>query len=311
MERNIQSSGLSGVKIYLTGARGMLAGDLVPALVQAGAELRLSDLVAGSRAGLEIAEIDLTNAEQVRADIRSFSPQWVVNCAAYTQVDKAETDYTTAFSVNASAVETLARSAQECRAFMLHVSTDYVFGGRKTVGAPHPIAETEPPAPCGIYGHSKHLGERLLMNILPEQFLLVRTSWLHGVHGPNFIDTMLKLSRERQSLKVVSDQRGSPTWTGWLSSVLVRLMEMNSRGIFHASSRGGITWFEFAKEIFHQAHIPMEVLPQTTEELARPAPRPAYSVLELAKLEHVLGEVSISWQDGIAKHLAAKLAINE
>ena len=285
----------------------MLAGDLIPRLQAAGAELLLSDLNGGDREGLAIESLDLRDPAKLRAAISQAGPSWIVNCAAYTQVDKAETDYSTALEVNAFAVENLAHIAKDLRIPLVHISTDYVFGASH---APihRPIAESEPTAPCGMYGFSKNLGERLLMNIAPEYFLLVRTSWLHGVHGPNFIDTMLKLSKERTTIKVVNDQIGSPTWAGWLSYVIVRLMEKNSRGVFHASSRGNISWFEFAKEIFHQAHIPMEVLPQTTEELARPAPRPPYSVFDLSKLEHALGEVSISWQETIAKHLAARIA---
>jgi len=282
----------------------MLAGDLVPQLREAGAKLCLTDQRSGSRDGLNIEALDITDRSALKERIGSFGPEWIVNCAAYTQVDKAETDYNTAFEVNAAAVEGLARCAKETNAMLLHVSTDYVFGAGT---AKIPLSETDTPKPCGIYGHSKRYGEDLLLNILPDHSLLIRTSWLHGIHGPNFVDTMLNLSKEKTSLKVVNDQFGSPTWTGWLATVIVKLIIRNAKGIYHASSRGNITWFDFAKEIFRQAHVAMEVLPQTTEELNRPAPRPPFSVLDVSKLERLLGEVCISWQDCVAKHLTARM----
>ncbi len=290
----------------------MLAGDLVPQLAAAGVELELVDVRRGQRAGRTINALDITDEKAAKKAIQSAKPNWIVNCAAYTQVDNAEKEYDAAFNVNAAAVGSLARIAREARIPMMHISTDYVFGGAKA-GSEHrsPIAEDAPLSPCGIYGQSKRFGEDLLQSILPEQHLLVRTSWLHGIHGPNFIDTMLRLAGEKTSLKVVNDQHGSPTWTGWLASTLVKLLAKNARGVYHASSRGNITWFDFAKEIFHQAQLPMEILPQTSAELNRPAPRPPYSVLDVTKIERALGEVCISWQECIAQHLAARAAAEE
>jgi dTDP-4-dehydrorhamnose reductase len=294
-------------KVLLTGAAGMLAGDLIPLLRQQGAELSLFDIRETAAAGESIRMLDITDAAAVRDVFQQIRPNWVVNCAAYTAVDKAETEYDKAFAINASALEHLALCARQSHATVLHLSTDYVFGG---AGGGHkagtPFAEEDAAAPCGIYGQSKRFGEDLLRWASEGEFLLVRTSWLHGIHGPNFVDTMLRVGKEQSMLKVVNDQIGSPTWTGWLAHVLLRLMERDARGVFHASSHGGISWYEFAREIFHQASMSVDVRPQTTAELDRPAPRPPYSVFQLGKLERFLGEACISWKECVTQHLLAR-----
>lgn len=296
---------LSERRVLIFGARGMLAADLIPRARQRFAEVLLSDIRSDEATG--VIGADISEPGQVRDFLNQVRPDVVINCAAYTAVDKAETEYSLAFAVNAEAVGHIARAAKDIGALMVHISTDYVFGGRpRGRELREPYREDDVLAPCGIYGQSKRYGEDLLQHILPNQSLLVRTSWLHGVHGPNFIDTMLRIGSERSSLKVVNDQFGSPTWTGWLSDTLIRMLQREARGVFHASSRGGISWFDFAREIFRQSGMPIEVLPQTTEELNRPAPRPAYSVLDVTKLERLLGEVCMSWQDCVRHHLAAR-----
>lgn len=298
---------LAGKTVLVTGASGMLAADLVPQLQVARAKIVLADLQLKDVAGLKVRPLDICNPPLLRALMADVSPDWIVNCAAYTAVDQAEKDYDVAFRVNAMGVANLATAAKERSVPLVHISTDYVFGGKDTTPIPSsPLTEESPLRPCGIYGHSKRYGEELLKALCPTTHLLVRTSWLHGVNGPNFIDTMLKLGKERPSLRIVDDQRGSPTWTGWLASVIVKLMGRNARGTFHATSRGGITWYDFAREIFRQAKLSVDVQPQTSEELGRPAPRPPYSVLDVTKLERFIGETCISWQDGIANHLAAR-----
>lgn len=296
---------LSERRVLILGAQGMLAGDLVPRARQRFAETLLADIRADE--SKRVIGCDLTEASQIRDLLGQVRPDIVINCAAYTAVDKAETDYAPAFLVNAEALSSLGQAARELGVFVVHISTDYVFGGtQRRREQREPLSEESPVAPCGIYGHSKHYGEEMLRQYLPLNHLLVRTSWLHGIHGPNFVDTMLRLGVERNSLKVVNDQFGSPTWTGWLADTLIRLLQRDGRGTFHASSRGGISWFDFAREIFRQAGMPVEVLPQSTEELNRPAPRPAYSVLDVSKLERLLGEVCMSWQDCVRQHLAAR-----
>ncbi len=292
-------------RAILFGAKGMLAADFIPRARQRFAELMLSDIRSDEPKG--IIGADITEAGQMRDLMGQFKPDIIVNCAAYTAVDQAESEYDRAFAVNTDAVAHIARAAKEFGAFVVHLSTDYVFGAAtRSKSLRTPFCEDDATSPCGIYGFSKRYGEEMLRHFLPNDHLLVRTSWLHGIHGPNFIDTMLRLGGERSSIKVVNDQFGSPTWTGWLADVLIRLLQRDARGVYHASSRGGINWYDFAREVFRQANMPVEVLPQTTEELNRPAPRPAYSVLDVSKLERLIGEVSISWKDCVKQHLIAR-----
>ena len=296
-------------RIVVLGARGMFASDFVPRLRQHSNRILLTDIRAD--ASQNIAHLDITSTSALDDYFAAQRPDWVVNCAAYTAVDLAEKEYDKAFLINTQAAANLAHATKRCGAKLLHISTDYVFGS-PTLGFSGetqtrlPIAEDHLPAPCGVYGHSKWFGEQLVREINPTKSLIVRTSWLHGIYGPNFIDTMIRLGRERPVLKVVNDQIGSPTWTGWLAEVLIKLMERDVRGVYHASSRGNISWYDFAREIFRQKNMAVEVQTQTTEELNRPAPRPAYSVFDVSKLERTLGETCISWQDCVRHHLAAQ-----
>jgi dTDP-4-dehydrorhamnose reductase len=283
----------------------MLAGDLLPELLASGCQVTLVDKLGGDSHGFPVRTLDITDAEAVYQVVSETAPHWIVNCAAFTAVDDAEAKQELAFAVNAEGPRVLAQTAKSLGTRLLHISTDYVLGGDLQYGeSREPYTENAVPRPCGVYGSSKLAGERAIHEILPESSLIVRTSWLHGVHGPNFINTMLRLSAEREEIKVVNDQRGSPTWAGWLSTVMIRLMERDARGIYHASSRGNITWYDFAKEVFRQAGKSVRVLPQTSKELGRPAPRPAYSTFSLAKLESFLGEPCISFQEGIQRHLS-------
>lgn len=275
----------------------MLASDLIPELRKVTANLFLSDL------GSSEITLDITSLNSCQEAIDKFRPDWIVNCAAYTAVDKAEEEQAKAFEVNAIGPANLIQAIQGTSCNLLHVSSDYVFGGEKR---DRPFSEEDSYAPCGMYGQSKRLGDEFLMRIAPSQVLIVRPSWLHGIHGPNFIDTMIRVSKTNDILRVVNDQIGSPTWTGWLSQVISKLMQKDARGIFHASSRGGISWYDFAAEIFKQAGIEIDLQTQTTEELGRPAPRPAYSTLDVTKLENFLGEEAISWRDCVSSHLGAR-----
>lgn len=265
-------------RILITGAAGMLGSELAR---------RLPDAVA-----TDVAELDITG------EIDLPAIDWIVNCAAYTAVDRAETDAVRAFAINATGPTNLARAARRRGARLLHLSSDYVFSGGST-----PYREDHPPAPVGVYGRSKHEGDVAVMRELPDAHLIVRTSWLHGVGGPNFVDAILRQADAGGPLRVVADQIGSPTWARWLAGVLVRLIDLDARGVYHASSRGNISWFEFAREIVRLAGLDVEVHPQTTAELGRPAPRPAYSTLDVSKLEAILGEPCPSWQDGLREHL--------
>ena len=276
----------------------MLGTDVVAAFSAAGAQLQQ----------LSHQQLDVCDSEAVHTAVLQAGADWIVNCSAYTAVDDAETEYAKAFAVNASAVAHIARAAASAGTRVLHVSTDYVFGGQGSGSRQEPYSEEDAVAPCGIYGHSKLYGEELLRSILPDSHLVLRTSWLHGIHGKNFVDTMLRVGAERDELRVVDDQRGSPTWTPWLAAVMEKLVAKDARGVVHACSRGDVTWHDFAAEIFKQAGIEVKLSRQSTEELARPAPRPAYSTLSVAKLEEILGEPCIDWRECVAEHLSAREA---
>ena len=291
-------------KILITGGNGMLAADLYPVLEKAQAKIIATGHATGKRGPIEIQKLDIIDPEQVTSFLKEVQPDWIINCAAYTKVDDAEKDYDRAFAVNADGPGYLAQAAFEINARLLHISTDYVFGARFDKNfEKRPYLEDDFLSPCGIYGHSKRYGEELVLKNLPNA-LILRTSWLHGVNGPNFVDTMLKLGKERKTISVVDDQVGTPTWTGWLAEVILKMMKKNAEGIFHASAAGYVSRFEQAQEIFRQAHLKVEVLPQSSASANRPAPRPFFSAFNVSKLEKFLGESCISWQEGIKKHLS-------
>lgn len=294
---------ISGQRVLVLGAGGMLAGDVVPQLRARKAELFLADIRPGNRQNIEIVAADLTNVKATQKLVADTKPNWIVNCAAYTAVDQQEGSYDLAFAVNSQGPFHLAEAAGKHGAKLLHLSTDYVFGRLGNNGK-QPWKEDDEVHPCGIYGHSKFYGEELVRRVLPDDHLIVRTAWLHGLEGANFVHTMLRIGREQGKVKVVDDQIGSPTWAWWLGQVLIDLMERDARGTFHATSRGNISWFDFAREIFDQAGIQVELARQTTEELRRPAPRPSYSTLALEKLEAFLGRPCQTWQEGVKGHLA-------
>jgi dTDP-4-dehydrorhamnose reductase len=218
----------------------------------------------------------------------------VINCAAYTDVDAAETHEADAMAVNATGVELLAQRCRSIGALLVHVSTDYVFDGDARV----PYRVHEPRRPQNAYGRSKARGEELLLATGCEH-LLLRTSWLYAPWGKNFVDTIARAGRERPSLRVVDDQRGRPTSAQYLAERSLALVEQRARGIFHVTDGGECTWFEFAREIVARSGGTAKVEPCTSAEFIRPAKRPAYSVLDLSATEGRLG-VSKPWQDNLA-----------
>lgn len=297
-------------QILVTGARGMLAGHLIPHLEAAGHHFILSDRIEGAALDrqtlpisldYQVRHLDVTDIGEVRATVDELRPSWIVNCSAYTAVDAAETEAAPAIAINGLGPKHLAECAREFGARLLHVSSDYVFG--RLEDRTSPIAEDTPAAPCGVYGFTKHLGDEFVRCIHPGLSLIVRPSWLHGLYGPNFVDTILRAAKERDELAVVNDQTGSPTWAEWLAEVMVKLMKLETTGVVHATSRGDITWYEFAKEIVSLAGLKTRVKPQSSRELNRPAPRPPYSTLALERLEGILGEPAPDWREGLKAHL--------
>jgi dTDP-4-dehydrorhamnose reductase len=255
----------------VVGAQGMLGRDLVTALLDRGVEVR----------GLSRAELDITEKAAVGAAIGDSRPDVVVNCAAWTAVDDAEAHEDEALAVNGTAAGHVAAAiaggmaAPGCR--LVHLSTDYVFAG----DASQPYAEHGTPAPRTAYGRTKLAGEQAVLRLLPRAGYVVRTAWLYGAHGPNFVSTMIRLERERPAVDVVDDQHGQPTWTADVAEQVIALAgSPAAAGIYHATSSGEATWFELAREVFLLLGAdPARVRAVPSSASPRPAPRPRYSVL--------------------------------
>ncbi|MDD2273370.1 MAG: dTDP-4-dehydrorhamnose reductase [Desulfuromonadaceae bacterium] len=270
--------------ILVVGANGMLGRDLVALLGDRGH-------------GIDIADIDITAPESVLTVIAALKPDVVINCAAYTDVDGCEGNTETAMAVNGEGVAYLAMACRDLGALLVQVSTDYVFDGGK--GAPY--VEDDAPHPVSVYGESKLAGE---MNaaFCPEH-LIVRTQWLYGLHGKNFVETMLRLGAEKDELAVVDDQIGSPTWTVDLAKAIIALIDGGCRGMYHAANSEYCSWNAFAKAIFEESGLNVTVTPMTTTELDRPARRPLYSTLACSKLAGDTGFQPQPWRDALRKYL--------
>jgi dTDP-4-dehydrorhamnose reductase len=283
------------VRILVAGAAGMLGLDVLRAGGRAGHEL----------IGLTRPELDVADGASVRAAVQRARPEAIVNCAAWTDVDGAEASPEQAAAVNADGAGHLAQAAADAGARLLHVSTDYVFDGvapRTRDGAARAYVESDPTGPRSVYGQTKLAGERLVLAADPRH-TVVRSSWLFGTGGRNFAQTMLALSAERDRVAVVTDQVGCPTWTGHLAPALLGLLERDVRGLVHLAGTGAVSWNGFAVEIFRQAEVDCAVDPATAADMARPAPRPAWSALE-SERDDVLPLPP--WQDGLAGFLAAR-----
>ncbi len=284
------------------GANGMLGSEFVRQMQSA--NLPCIRSAYGDFDRRNYAEVDVTNPYSLEYFVRKFSPSVIINCSAYTAVDLAESDYDSAFAVNALGMKNLAEVCKANSIKLVHFSTDYVFGGAKGLSNERePFTETANCKPCGIYGYSKYYGEEFVRSILPEDSLILRTSWLHGQSGPNFVDTIAKLVVEKSELKIVSDQTGSLTWTTWLVETTLKLINKEVSGIVHASGSNEATWFDVANEIAKSLSSKCKILPQTTEDLGRAAPRPRYSKLATENLERLLGEKVPTWESFLKSHL--------
>jgi dTDP-4-dehydrorhamnose reductase len=251
----------------ITGAGGMLGWDLVSSLRQDGTVV----------AGLSRADLDVTDEAAVASIVAAHKPDVVVNCAAWTSVDVAESREPEALQVNGAGAANVAAACAACGARMIQLSTDYVFDGAATL----PYPESAVPGPVSAYGRTKLAGERAVLEQLPESGYVVRTAWLYGEHGKNFVRTMIELAGRQDTVAVVDDQRGQPTWTAALAAQIVALAAADAPpGIYHATCSGQTTWFALAREVFRLLGAdPDRVKPTTSSTLARPAPRPAFSVL--------------------------------
>ncbi len=280
------------MKLAVTGAGGMLGRAVVAAASRLGHDVR----------ALARRDLDVTDAGAVRRAMVEQRPRAVVNCAAYTDVDGAQSDRAAAEAVNGDGAGNVAAAAAEVGAMIVHVSTDYVFDGSQR----RPWVESDPVGPLGVYGATKLAGEVAVAQSNPVH-AIVRTAWLFGAGGRNFVDTMLALGELRDEVSVVTDQVGCPTWTGHLAGALVELAERpGDTGIHHIAAAGSCSWNELAVEVFDRAAIDCRVLPTTSDAFPRPAPRPAYSVLGTERAEPL---PLPAWQDGVAAYLATRVGV--
>jgi dTDP-4-dehydrorhamnose reductase len=284
------------MRILITGAGGMLGLDIDRAARNAG-----DQAVSLSR-----AELDVTDATAVGAALRRIEPDVVINCAAYTNVDRAETDSEAAFAVNGVGAGVVAAAAASSGAWVVHLSTDYVFDGSKR----EPYVESDETGAASVYGASKLAGEQAVAQAAPESHTIVRSSWLFGTGGPCFPATMLRVAAERDELTVVDDQRGCPTFTGHLARALLAVAAAPGvavLGVVHIAAEGDCTWFEFATEILRSAGSATTVTPGTTAALARPAPRPAYSVLRTERGDAV--PRLPDWREGLREYMSERVEV--
>lgn len=279
------------MRILVVGCRGMLGTDLLGEL---GPDHEVT--------GVDVPEIDITRSDSIRAVFDRVRPEAVVNSAAFTRVDDCETQRDLAFAVNGDGAGNLARACRDGSARLVHLSTDYVFGG----AGDRPWREDDVTAPRGVYAASKRAGEEAVAAELPlGAWTTVRTQWLFGRNGPNFVEAILRQVKPGARLRVVHDQRGRPTWTRDLARGIRWLLESGTgHGYVHVANEGEATWFDFAVEIARRAQVPdVEVTPISTSEAARPAPRPAYSVLDLSRFATVTGRSLPDWREGLAGYL--------
>lgn len=254
------------MKILITGAYGMLGSDLREVL-------KNHELIsAGSK------DLDIADKDKVMDFISEKSPEMVINAAAYTAVDDCETNYDEAYAVNALGPKNLAIACSKIDVPLVHISTDYVFDGNKRT----PLIENDKLGPQSAYGKTKLEGEKFIQENT-DKFFILRTAWLYGLHGANFVQTMLSLAESHDEITVVDDQIGSPTYSLDLAVSIANLLNSDKYGIYHLTNEGECSWYEFSKRIFELSNVDVKVVPVSTEEFPRPAPRPRYSVLSNQK----------------------------
>lgn len=279
-------------KVLVTGANGQL-GKTLAALKS---QYNTIDFT-----GTSAKELDITNSVQVAAYFKENQIDWCVNCAAYTAVDKAETEPENAENVNVVGSKNLAIACAENNVVLIQVSTDFVFNGEKSVA----YTEIDTTSPTGVYGATKLDGEREIAKRLEQHFIL-RTSWLYSENGNNFMKTMIKLSKDRELLAVVADQIGTPTYARDLAETILNIITTNNKqyGIYNYSNEGVASWYDFAKAIFEESNIPIKVVPIKSEAYPTPAKRPHFSVLDKTKIKTNLQIEIPHWRDSLRKAIA-------
>ncbi len=283
-------------RFLVIGARGMLGRELV--------EVLHSSFQADPSPDHEIwawdlGDIDIREESETVSKIESLRPEVVINVAAYTDVDGCETNEEQAFAINAEGMRHVALGSVRCRAKVVYLSTDYVFDGKKR----EPYTENDPPNPLNVYGRSKLKGEQYLQEQV-EDFLIVRTQWLFGRYGKNFVTSILQQAREKRVLSIVNDQIGSPTYTVDLAKAILLLIQSKARGIFHVANSDHCSWYTFGHTILKLSGMTgVRVIPISSKELNRPAIRPSYSVLSTQKLKRETGMSLRSWSEALKEYL--------
>lgn len=283
---------LDMIPVLVTGSRGQL-GDAI--------SRRMDRFPAYTFTLTDIDELDLCDKKAVLDFVRRGRYAYIINCAAYTAVDRAESDAERCLSINRDAVGHLATAAHEVGARIIHISTDYVFDGRAT----RPYREDDTPSPTSVYGRTKLAGEQLLLETLPTDAVILRTAWLYSEVGNNFVKTMLRLGAERPEIRVVNDQLGSPTYAGDLAEAVLHILTAPTfhPGIYHYTNEGTCSWYDFARHILATAHPTCTVHPIPTTDYPTPAARPAYSVLDKTRIRTVYGLQIPRWQDSLDRCL--------
>lgn len=270
----------------MTGARGMLGTDLVCVLEEKGHEVFATD----------VQELDITLLDFLARMIGDICPDVVVNCAAYTNVDKAEEEPERAYRINGLGAKNLALVCEADNIELCHISTEYVFDGTKE----GPYMPDDPPNPINVYGKSKLAGEACIREIM-KNYYIIRTSWLYGRYGKNFVYSILDLAKKQRELRIVSDRIGSPTWTGTLARVISVVIGTRKYGLYHATDRTeeGVSWFEFARHIVENAGLDVRITPIKSEEYPQKADRPKNSLLDIAGIENEFGESLPPWEESL------------
>ena len=276
------------MRILVTGVNGQLGHDVVRHLKELGIEHR----------GVDMADFDLTDEKEVMSYVTEYAPDAIIHCAAYTAVDKAETDVVNCMRVNGAGTLYLVRAATAVDASLLYVSTDYVFDGQ----GDQPFETTSTLGPQNVYGLSKLQGEYAVKGQM-KRFFIVRTSWVYGLNGKNFVKTMRRLGREKNRLNVVCDQIGSPTFSDDLAVLLCQMIQTQQYGIYHATNEGFCSWAEFAEEIMLTSHLKCEINPVPTSEYPTPARRPLNSRMSKNSLERAGFARLPSWEDALHRYI--------
>ena len=275
------------MKIMITGGRGQLGADCTRVLQN------IHEVMS-----IDLEELDITRLSDVETMVKDFTPDIILNCAAYTQVDNCETDTEQSWKINVTGTKNLVQSVAKHGGRFIHISTDYVFDGRKKV--PEPYVEDDEPHPLSYYGITKYESEKVVRQTT-DRHMIIRTAWLYGVNGYNFLKTMLKLAlgNPNNKIKVVNDQFGSPTWSHRLVLQIARIIDENGQGTYHATAEGYCTWYELASYFLNKMEVPHTVIPCTSEEYPTPAPRPKNSILENRHLKEKGINIMKNWQEDL------------